>query len=117
MVRLSILYALLDLSQIVREPHLQAALALWRYCEASAERIFGDALGDPVADELLKALRAARERGGLTRTEISDLFKRNQPALRIEAALDSLAQLNLARRDHEPTGGRPGRPVERWVAT
>ena len=39
-VRLSMLYALVDRSQNIRAEHLQAALALWRYCEESARSIF-----------------------------------------------------------------------------
>jgi hypothetical protein len=38
-LRLSCLYALLDQSPIVQVAHLDAALALWRYCEASARYI------------------------------------------------------------------------------
>ena len=56
-MRLACLYALLDRSEKVRAEHLVAALALWTYCEASARWIFGDELGDPVADEILDALR------------------------------------------------------------
>lgn len=40
-VRLSMLFALLDRSESVRVEHLRAALALWRYCEESARKIFG----------------------------------------------------------------------------
>ena len=40
-LRLSLLYALLDGSDVIRVEHLRAALSLWRYCEASARRIFG----------------------------------------------------------------------------
>ena len=58
-LRLSMLYALLDCSDEIRVPHLVAALALWDYCEKSARWIFGDALGDPVADAILSALRRA----------------------------------------------------------
>jgi hypothetical protein len=35
----------------------EAALTLWRYCDASARYIFGDLVGDPVADTILRALR------------------------------------------------------------
>src|SRR5262249_4310160 len=45
-LRLSCLYALLDMSAVVAVPHLLAALALWDYCEASARYLFGDELGD-----------------------------------------------------------------------
>jgi hypothetical protein len=71
-VRLALIYALLDLSERICLEHLQAALAVWRYSAASARWIFGDALGDPTADELWSA---AKERPtGLTRTEVSELF-------------------------------------------
>ena len=47
---------------------------MWHYSAASAHWIFGDALGDPTADELWSA---AKERpAGLTRTEVSELFSR-----------------------------------------
>ena len=47
-----LIYALLDLSEHIGLEHLDAALAVWRYSAASARWIFGDALGDPTADEL-----------------------------------------------------------------
>jgi Protein of unknown function (DUF3987) len=47
-MRLACLYALLDSCSVVRLEHLRAALAVWRYCEASARFIFGDALGDGI---------------------------------------------------------------------
>jgi Protein of unknown function (DUF3987) len=51
-LRLACLYCLLDQEQVqVQPPHLRAALALWRYCEESATYIFGDSLGDPMADQ------------------------------------------------------------------
>ena len=45
--RLAMMFALLDLRREIGVPHLQAALAVWRYCEASARYIFGDAIGTP----------------------------------------------------------------------
>lgn len=110
--RLALLYALLDCSYVIRRVHLKAALALWRYAEASARHIFGDALGDPVADQILVALRS-RFPEGLTRTEISALFGRNRSAERIGAALLLLLKHGLARFQPEST---PGRSAERWFA-
>ncbi|MBU6429897.1 MAG: hypothetical protein KGR26_12865, partial [Cyanobacteria bacterium REEB65] len=63
-MRFACLYALLDRCAEVKRQHLAAGLALWEYAEASARFIFGDSLGDPVADEILRSLRAAPE--GLT---------------------------------------------------
>ncbi len=75
-LRLSCLYALLDCSKTVRREHLAAALALWKYAEDSARYIFGERTGDRLADDSLTALREAAG-GGLTRTDISNLFGRN----------------------------------------
>jgi hypothetical protein len=110
-LRLSLLYALLDGARAISTPHMLAALAAWDYCESSAEFIFGDSLGYPEADRILAALRANTE--GLTRTEIRDLFGRNQREPVIQAALTALEEHGLACRDTLQTGGRP---TERWFA-
>ena len=110
-MRLACLYALLDCTEMVRVEHLTAALAAWEYCEASARYIFGDALGDPIADALLQALRNAPD--GLTRTELSTCLGRNQPAGRIKRALEMLQERRLALCTMNPTDGRP---AERWCA-
>ena len=60
-LRLSIIYALLDCSVAIRGEHLEAALAVWDYCLASARYIFGDSLGIPEADEILRELRRTSE--------------------------------------------------------
>src|SRR5262249_45617354 len=76
-IRLALVYALLDAMHQIDVVHLDAAMAVWAYCEESATRIFGDSLGDPVADEILLALRRS---GSMTRTDIHNLFGRNRPA-------------------------------------
>ncbi len=65
-IRLALIYALLDLADVIRVEHLRAALAVWKYCEDSARFIWGDTLGDPTADEILRAVRGSS--GGLTTT-------------------------------------------------
>ena len=62
-MRLAMLYALLDCSNEIRVEHLNAALALWNYCESSAAYLFGDSMGDPVADAILGALRSRGPEG------------------------------------------------------
>jgi Protein of unknown function (DUF3987) len=111
-MRLAGLYALLDESSTIQPAHLCAALAVWDFCEESACYIFGDSLGDPVADEILAALRAAGS-GGLTRTQIRDLFGRNKGSDEIGRALGVLLGQHLARSVAEQSGGRP---VDRWFA-
>src|SRR5207248_949911 len=111
---LALLFALLDLKAEIASEHLRAALAVWEYCEASARHIFGDLLGDPVADEILRALRQAGETG-VTRTDISNLFTRHRTATQIDQALVYLAQQRRAMRISRASAG--GRPAEVWVAT
>ena len=113
-VRLALLYALLEASDKIEPRHLSAALAVTEYSRASVEYIYGDTLGDAVADTILSALKAAGA-GGLTRTEISNNFSRNCSRYQIDRALKDLAHLGRAKvsRDNS-TGGRPG---EVWFAT
>jgi len=111
-VRLALVYALLDARGEIDIAHLKAALAVWEYCEASAAHIFGNALGDPVADEILLALKHAGSEG-MTRTAIRDLFGRNKSADRIGAALAMLVTRGRARMESRQTGGRP---TEVWFA-
>ena len=112
-LRLSVLYSLLDGSAFIGRPHLRAALAVWQYAEASARAIFGDRLGDPIADTIESALL---DRGPLSRTQIRDLFHHNVSSARISAALALLAIQGRAhfRMVRGETGGRP---VEIWEAT
>jgi phage/plasmid primase-like uncharacterized protein len=110
-MRLACLYALQDMSYVVTPDHLTAALALWEYCEASAKYIFGQRLGDPIADELLTALR--KRPTGMTRTDIRDWFGRNRRAHEIDRGLALLAKQGLARMEESRSGGRP---VGRWFA-
>ncbi len=110
-LRLSLLYALVDRSPFVTRKHLRAALAVWRYCEDSARYIFGDAFGDFVVDAILRGLR--RSMKGLTRTEIREIFSRNRSEAEITNALRVLEESGLATCTREDTGGRPS---ERWFA-
>lgn len=111
-LRLSALYATIDGSPVIQVPHLLAGLAVWDYAEASARYIFGDAIGDPVADRILDALRQSPD--GMSRTEIHDLLKRNASVSRIDQALGILLECKKACHHRRETGGRP---VELWMAT
>jgi hypothetical protein len=103
-LRLSLIYALLDGAEAIQRPHLEAALAVWQYAEDSARFIFGDATGDAIADRVLSALRS---NGPMAQNEIVDLFGRNVSASRLSAALETLLRVNKVRSVREETGGRP----------
>jgi hypothetical protein len=112
-IRLGLIYAILEQRAEIELRHLEAALAIWEYCEASARHIFGDALGDPIADEIMQVMRQAGDEG-LTRTQIRDLFGRNRNADRIQFALSTIARAGKARMVPKSTGGKP---AEVWIAT
>jgi Protein of unknown function (DUF3987) len=109
-LRLSMIYALLDCSTIIKEVHLRAALEVWRYCEDSVKYIFGNALGDYAADTIYRAMC---EKVSMTRTEIWDLFSRNPKVKDFDRPLDLLERTGRIRRVIHKTG-KPGRPEEKW---
>lgn len=103
-MRLAAIYALLDGDRQIELAHLEAALAVWDYAEASTRLTFGDKLGDPVADAILAALREQTE---LSETELSALFGRNITASRLDQAKKRLVVERLAHSLQVETDGRP----------
>jgi hypothetical protein len=120
--RLAGLYAALDVSATIGVPHLEAALALWGYCEASVGHIFGPqerpapaSTGSApyIGNTILDALAT----GEMTQTEIADLFDRNLRAPEPLATLNALLDLgHVARRFDRPASGR-GRNTTLWRIT
>jgi hypothetical protein len=111
-LRLSCLYALLAKTDTVDVPHLDAANALWRYCEASARYIFGTLLGDPLADDIYRMLQQMAP-DGMARTDIHNALGRHHKGAAIGVALDRLRREGMARCTVEKTSGRP---IEWWFA-
>ncbi|HYB31041.1 MAG TPA: hypothetical protein VEF89_30900 [Solirubrobacteraceae bacterium] len=110
-IRLALLYALLDGERRIQPEHLQAALALWDFAARSATWAFGQATGDPLAEQIHAAL--VRSPNGLTRTQISHLLHRNLPAHQLTRALHVLAATGRAQQQKILTAGRP---TELWTA-
>jgi hypothetical protein len=107
-LRLSLIFALLDRSRLVEPEHLAAALELWGYGERSVRFLFGEATGTPLADRIQRALDQA---GELTRTQIWDLLGRHASDAQVDAALGALLEAGRAHVEQRATGGRP---VEVW---
>jgi hypothetical protein len=110
-MRLAMVYALMDGSELITLDHLNAAFAVWEYARASAVVLFGDALGDPIADRIVRALRAEQ---GMDRTQIRDLFSRHAKADSIDLALALLKEKGLVAMQKLDTEGRS---IEFWTAT
>jgi hypothetical protein len=110
-LRLSLIYAVLDGRSLIDTEHLEAAHAVWDYCSASAGYVFGESTGDRLADKILGALRATEM--GLTRTQIRELVGGRETEERIDVALDVLRRYGLAVMEIETETG--GRSAERWA--
>jgi Protein of unknown function (DUF3987) len=93
-LRLALVYAVMDMSACIRAPHLKAALALWRYADESATYIFSALSADPIADRIVVALGHAGTHG-LDKTAISDLFGRHAKAGPLRAAITRLSEQGL----------------------
>jgi hypothetical protein len=110
-LRLSAIYAALDCTSVIALPHLEAALAVWDYCYASASLLFGMSTGDPIADRIREAIDASG--GALSKSQIVRLFHGHVESDRIDTALETLVALGALDKRSEPTGGRPS---THWAA-
>ena len=80
-MRLALLYALLDQSDLIREEHLRSALALWDYCERSAYYVWSDRFMNRDLDRLCRAIEESGERGLTLTSVVHELFRGNKPKL------------------------------------
>ena len=104
-LRLSAVYAALDRSSLITVPHLQAALAAWEYCSATASELFGTSTGDITADRIKVAIEGSKV--GLSRDQIRGLFHGHVTRDKIEAALEQLMSLGVLTHHLQPGRGRP----------
>jgi hypothetical protein len=108
-LRLSAIYSALDSSPEVDVCHLQAALAIWDYCRASARLFFDTTPVDPTASRISQALDVNPQ--GMSRTQIRSLFNRHISKERIDLALEQLISLGLI---HNEASIGPGRHATLW---
>jgi hypothetical protein len=92
-LRLSLLYALLDGAAAIKPVHLRAALAVWDYSERSVQYLFGGITGDPVADKILAALA----HGPCSLSELHRVFHNHQTSEWLLAKLADMTRARLVR--------------------
>jgi hypothetical protein len=92
-VRLALVYALLDRSPVIDVPHLRAASALWDYAERSVLHVFGDSTGDRHADALRQQLA-----DGPLKWEDAKRALGVRSAAELESAVALLESLGIAER-------------------
>ena len=105
-IRLAMIYCLLDSLTTISILHLEAALAFWNYCEQSARYIFHGRQADQVAQRILDELKS----GPMDGMALHRLFSNNVKKQRIEAALSELKAANMIESEIIQTG-KPGRPT------
>lgn len=118
-LRIALIFAVLDGRLDIGRDHLEAALAVWGYCDQSAQRIFGSRAADPEAaqreedaEDLLGKILAAGT-AGMTRSEMYSAYNRHKSAAVIIQAISDLRDRDAIRSTKTPTGGRTS---ERWFA-
>lgn len=111
-IRLALIYALTDGQRQIATQHLTAALALQDYAARSAAWALSGATGQPLAEQIHAILR--QHPNGLTRSQLSQTLKHNQPAGEIDRALHALHAAARVTQTQIPTGGRP---AKLWTAT
>jgi len=109
--RLAMIYALMDRCAGIKTRHLEAALAVWKYCNDSARFIFADRQEVSFDNRLLSILRDSKR--SLTRSEISEALGRHTPSEVIGRTLHTLRAKGLVRSKQRKTAGRS---AEVWRA-
>lgn len=104
-MRLSMIYAVLDRSPEIRFKHLISALAVQAYAKASCQHIFGETRTNSTTSRLTTALKNSEN--GLSRTQIRDLFSKHKAEHEVTSALSDLVGRGLAHSMQIATGGRP----------
>jgi len=92
-LRLSMIYALMDQSAVIRPEHLNAALAFWDYSDRSVSLIFRDQLGDPNVDRVWDYLTTL---GKLGRAMIHNILRRNASKQEVDRICEVLVALQWA---------------------
>jgi hypothetical protein len=113
--RVAMILALLDGASEVDAAHLNAAVQVWRYAEATWRYVYPDS--SPRSELAVKLFHGLYNAGaeGLTKTQIRrDVVKSNAvDGARIDAALQELVTLRMAVRAFDD--GANGRRAERWT--
>jgi hypothetical protein len=108
-IRLSVLYALCDLSESIMAEHVESALAVVEHSRQSILYLFADRTGNVLADRCLEHIRA---HGRMSRSDLHNALGGHVPSRELKDAVAVLARLFRVRIWDEETGGRPRQMVE-----
>jgi Protein of unknown function (DUF3987) len=100
-LRLSLIYALLDGVDVIGREHLEAAWEFWRYCRWSAQHIWvGSGTGDPDLDRIADVLSGG---GRLSREALDRMFQGHRSTADLR---ERAVEAGIAAEVREPSGGR-----------
>lgn len=114
-LRLALVYALLDRAAYVEPVHLRAAAAVLDYHTATVRRVYGTRAGQTLPDRILDAVRA--NGGEATKTELHTSLQRHATAAALDAALATLERLGAVERGRRPGKGRTAETVRMCVGS
>ncbi len=111
-LRLALIYSLLESKpNKIEVKHLEAALAIWDYCAASAHLLFHSETGDKLADKLLALLA----NGPMTKDDFNKHLSQKQKS-EVGQLLEKLEAWKLIRKSSVKHPGA-GRPATQWERT
>lgn len=110
LVRVALIYAVIDMSHVITVEHLRAAEAFIAYANDSLAILFGGNSYSERATRILETLRSAPRGEGLTRTQIRALYANNWESGQLEKTIAELTEAGIAV-ERSTSSGR-GRPTQ-----
>ncbi len=114
-LRVALIFALLEMADEIEPGHLRAAIAWWDYCFGSARYVFGARLGNQRADALIEHLRNLHPEK-LTSADVDAFFGKNLSANSRQSIRADVVNRGLVSIEKVLSPGKPGRPAELWQA-
>lgn len=113
LLRMALIFALLECRGSIQQKDLESAYKLWRYCDGSVRHIFCSAEGiegDPDAQKILDELK---KQGEMTQTQMHALFSRKKAKEELNSLLSQLEAVNRIYQDRRKVEGAT-KPVRIW---
>jgi hypothetical protein len=103
-IRLSMIYALLEGEHMIDDMHIESALAVWEYCESSARFIFSGRDVDPNVNKLFSLVK---EQGKIEATDVYKHFQNHITKEKMQKVIGELVSQQRIIVEQIQTGGRP----------
>jgi hypothetical protein len=106
-LRIALIYSILERCELIGVQHLRAAVAVWEYCLASAKYIFTSGSDISEGATLNVRITDALRGGEKTQAELQRIFRNTIPAKRLAAALTELQAIGrISQSRGQSAGGR-----------